>query len=137
MSDALAPYNQHLSKEALGDKGRVWKQAKEVKEEIQRQLEGFKLDDITPEVVLGKLYMIIHDDGGEFKGSDKIRATELLGKWLKLFRDVENQVNIANIGEDALKAIIDKRVTPNKSEPENKKPDTPKSSNDTTLQDGE
>ena len=88
-------------------KAHKWRNAEEVKREIQREVEKFDKKLITPEYVLFHLDSIIKDNGA--KNSDKVQALALVGKYLSLFKEEAKIQNIA-ISPNISNQDIDTRI---------------------------
>lgn len=94
----------------------------EVIELIRQKIEKFDKTLISKELVLMNLFEITKDN--KIKPDSKIRANELLGKYLSMFKDDKIQVNTNFIADSTLESIRNRRITPNIDSLTNKKTDS-------------
>jgi hypothetical protein len=106
MTEALRPFNKHLTKDGLWVKASRWKTCKQMKEAIEELLGGFKEKDIKLDEILGQLYRVAFGSDKEYKGSDRIRALELLGKYKSAFKDEKIQNIVINQDTQALEGRL-------------------------------
>lgn len=110
MSKALKPFNGHLGSNSLSVKASRWKTSEDVKKEIERLINTYNPKDVTPDMIISKLYSVIYDNDKRFSGSNRMQALELLGKYLTLFKDKDIQINTNIISEDTLNRIKSNRI---------------------------